>query len=422
MNNVENRLSEEKKRFDTITAPDDLEKRLRNALNKTSVKRRKTLSSFWKLTAAALICFVLVGYNFNAFAYYSKKLLGFDDIMSGTLQNLNEHGMGHVIDKNLTLNDGTVLTIDGIMTDANQLIMYYTLSNKDGFQDISEVTFRPTKISGFLTNSNPNSGVSTLNEEIMEVKGEMTFDPVSPWARNLTLHFWDATQSYTISFPYNPNQAMQTQLKKSIKQSVAVDKGTITFQSITATPTSTIVKGKMNVENFDRLSLGLQGIELVVNGSRVDQLGSGVTTGTRGTTFEITYDALPEQVDSIELIVKSFIGYKEVNATIPITAETEWEVGGHSIWIEEVSVTTRGVEITFATSYDVLLDGVTIQKDNEIIPLQRAVNHQERKLENGQIINQRTMIFDASFHPENLRIKGIHYIKEYNDSIKIVKR
>ena len=80
---------------------------------------------------------IFVGYNYNGFAYYGKKIMGFDDLMSGTLAELNEEGMGQTIGKSVLLEDGTEFTVDGIMTDANQLILYYTLTNTKETDDIS---------------------------------------------------------------------------------------------------------------------------------------------------------------------------------------------------------------------------------------------------------------------------------------------
>ena len=104
-------------------------------------------------------------------------------------------------------------TINGIITDANQLIMYYTLTNPNGIEDRNHDFFRFSKITGFLTNSNAESGTSILNEDHTEIKGTMSFEPVSPFSKKLTLHFWQPLQNgqmteRSISIPYNPNKAM----------------------------------------------------------------------------------------------------------------------------------------------------------------------------------------------------------------------
>lgn len=181
------------------------------------------------------------------------------------LQHLNEQG--------------TTFTINGIMNDANQFVMFYTLTNPTGLDDSSDL-FRHSRITGFFTNSNVSSGVSILNEEHTEIKGTMTFEAVSPFSKKLTLHFWQQIQDGrmvegNITFPYNPNKALATKIVQPIKKKIKVDKGTITFASITATPTSTVINGSLSVENFDRVNLALDGIELLANGAPIELIGSG---------------------------------------------------------------------------------------------------------------------------------------------------
>ena len=149
---------------------------------------------------------------------WQANYLGFDEVINGTLKELNEEGMGQIVEKKTTLEDGTDLIIEGIMTDANQLIMYYTLSNPNGIEDSNSDPFRLSRITGFLTNSNVESGTSIINEDHTEIKGTMSFEPVSPFAKKLTLHYWQQLQNNqmregSISFPYNPNEAMQTKIK-----------------------------------------------------------------------------------------------------------------------------------------------------------------------------------------------------------------
>ncbi|OEF95691.1 DUF4179 domain-containing protein [Desulfuribacillus alkaliarsenatis] len=427
MDNLEEKLAEERKRIQAIIAPEDMESRLRNALNNKAQERRKQpkrFSSLWKYAAVAMLSLMLIGYNYNAFAYYGKKLLGFDDIISGTLQELNEQGLGQAVDKSAQLIDGAILTIDGIMTDANQTIIYYTLSNDNGLENQANNNLLPTRITGFLTNLNLFTGVSMMNESQTELKGTWTFDSVSPFAKKLTLHFREhdgpnSMKEGSISFPYNPNKALQTQLKQSIRETVTVDRGTIRFQSISATPTSTVIEGKLDVDNFDRLHLGLHGIKLIANGEAIDILGSSVRSGT---TFEITYDALPEQIDSLYLAIEEFIGYADIDKTIPLAQQTNdaYSIGGNELWIYGVETTSRGVEITFATEENVLLDNVSIMAGAEQISLRTTINHTEIDAGNDKKLRQRTMVFDTSEPPSSLYIGGVHYIKPYNIMIDIV--
>lgn len=426
MNNIEERLVEEKKRMESITVPDELEMRLRSALNTAAPKRKKRLAAVWKIAAVILVVIVLSGNNYNAFAYYGKQLFGFDELIDGTLKHLNDEGMGQIVDKKVHLEAGTELVINGIMTDANQLIMYYTLSNPNGIGEQQGDHFRLSKISGFLTDSNVGGGSSLFNADHTEMKGTMSFDSVSPFSKKLTLHFWQLLQNGqmaegTLTFPYNPNAALQTKIKQSINKSFKVDKGMITFHSITATPTVTVINGTLNVANFDRVRLALDGIELKANGVSVDIIGSGIQSSLRGMKFDIHYDTLPKQLRSLEIVMKEFVGYEKLNERISLASISEepFILDGKELWVKHVSTTSKGVEVTIASAEDVMLDGVSIETENEITSLKTTVNQKVTKQKNGKFMKERTLLFDTVIEPEYLLIKGMHYMKAYNNVIEL---
>ncbi|WMT40407.1 DUF4179 domain-containing protein [Paenibacillus sp. D2_2] len=426
MNNIEKQLAEEKMRMESITAPEELETRLRTALNAVPPKRTKRISPVWKIAAVVVLVIAICGNNYNAFAYYGKQLFGFDELMEDNLKQLNDKGMGQIIEKKTTLIDGTEFVIDGIMTDATQLIMYYTLSNPHGF-DQNDDPIRLYRISGFWTNSFAASGTSIMNEKHTEIKGTMTFDSVSPFAKKLTLHYSQPVSSNgqmsddMISFPYNPNQALQTQLRQSINKTLKVDKGSLTFQSITATPTQTVIKGTMQVDNYDRVSNVLDGIELRANGIVIPIKGYGSGSSLGGKKFDLRYDALPEKVQTLELVMKQFVGYQSLDKKLSletISAEP-FKMDGKDLWIKDVSITAENVEITIATEDDVMLDGVSIETQGENTPLQTTVRQDLIKQADGTILKERTLLFDTKNKPEYLLIKGMHYMKTYNKVIKI---
>lgn len=419
MSEIEKRLAEENARVNKITAPSELEGRLRKALDKAPVKRK--IKPKWPLAVVALLFLCLVGYNYNGLAYYGKKITGFDGVMSGTLAELNEKGMGQTIDKRVVLEDGTELTVDGIMTDANQFILYYTLTN---LQDDEDISF--ANIKGFLTNSNRGAGTSLKNEKQSEIKGEMFFDPVSPFAKELTLEFTKLTEagkslSSSISFPYDPNKAMQTEIRQNIQKTVKVDRGKVKFKTITATPTVTVIKGTVDVGNLDRVQLPFDRVKLLANGEPVKAIGSGISTSVGGTKFELRFDALPKKLDSLELVIREFVGYSTVNAKFPIDATTDepYEINGYDVWIKNAVKTDDGVEITVASDVDVLFDGVSIEGSGGTFPLVTTLRQDFETLDNERILKVRTLLFEADKLPDFLRINGMHHMKPVGEVIKI---
>lgn len=426
VDNLEKRLAEEKELNDSIQAPDELEMRLRSALH-NAPKKTKRFALSWKIVAVTLFFIILMGSQYNAFAFYGKKLLGFDELINGTLKELNEKGMGQMVGKKTKLEDGTELRINGLISDSNQLVVYYTLSNPKGIDDTLSDNFRLSRISGFLTNSNAEGGTSLMNDDHTEIKGTLSFEPVSPFSKKLNLHFWQHLQNDqmtegSIAIPYNPNKAMAAEFKQSLKKTSKVDKGTITFHSITASPTMTMIKGTLNVENFDRVDTSFGGIELMANGKPVEIMGSSNSSSIKGRKFDIRYNALPKQLNSLELVIKEFVGYQRLEEKISLSSINNGPISldGKELWIKNVSTTSQGVEITIATDDDVMLDGVSLKTQKEVIPLKTTVNQTYTKQEDGKEVKERTLQFDSTARPEYLLIEGMHYMKVYNKKMEIL--
>ncbi|MNN38999.1 hypothetical protein D3C81_1530210 [compost metagenome] len=87
--------------------------------------------------------------------------------------------------------------------------------------------------------------------------------------------------------------------------------------------------------------------------------------------------------------------------------------------MKKVSTTSQGVEITIATEEDVMLDGVSIESNNEKTSLQTTINQIDTKQPDGTILKERTLLFDGEAEPEFLLIEGMHYMKQYNEVISI---
>ncbi|WP_445491400.1 DUF4179 domain-containing protein [Niallia sp. 03133] len=426
MNNMEELLKEEKKHIDALKTPAELELRLRKALDQVENKTNRS-SGIWKSIVIAILLFLFVGYNFDAFAYYGKKIMGFDEVASSTLKTLNNEGMGQRVEKTVQLDNDTKLTINGIMADTNRTILYYTLANTNGLEEDYSDSFSLSKLTGFLTNSNYSSGEGIFNKERTEFKGIADFESVSPFSKKLTLHYWRYAENgqgkeEKISFSFDPAKAMQAELKQSIKKKVKVDQGTITFNSIIASPTLTVVKGTLNVKNFDRLNENLMGIELLANGKTIEIIGSSTHSSPMGgRTFEIQFDALSKDLQTLELNVKEFVGYKKINETFPLKTiqEKPYKISGESLWIKNVSTTLNGTEITIATKESILLDKVRIDSKNDSIPIKTTRNVEYVKQQNGEVMKERTLVFDPVDESNTMEIGGIHYMKQYNKKIQI---
>lgn len=416
-------FDEAKKQIEEIHAPDELESRLRRALQSVPVRKKKS-PSFLLTAAAAIFLIGIVTFQYDALAYYGKVLLGFDELSSGTLNDLNEKGYGQIIEKEAVLSDGTKLTINGAMADENQFVLYYTMANESGLR--SDADLSPARISGLFTQSQAESGTSQLNDDATELKGILFFEPVSPFSNDLTLHFSEQMENGSLkesalTFPYHPNKALQTSLKKPIRKTLRVDKGSITFSSIKASPTMTAIEGKLDDENFDRADFALEGIELKADGKNVPLTGGGTSTSLFGTSFDIRYDALPDTVETLTIVMKTFTSYELLNRKIPLSEADELQIlpGEKELLIKNVAATSHGTEVTVTTDQDVMLEGVSLtDHQGRSVPLETTVN-QSYTQKNGKGLKERTLIFNTSAKPHYLVVEEMHYLKTYDEKIEI---
>ncbi|MCT2534941.1 DUF4179 domain-containing protein [Aquibacillus koreensis] len=424
MSDIEKKLQAEKDRLNQTTAPPELEHRLRTVLeDKKRTRKKKPL--LWKTLIAAILLFGLISYNYNGLAYYGKKILGFDEVNSETLNQLNEAGYGQIIDKELELSNGTILTLNGVISDENRMIVYYTLSNPNG--NIAEAynDLWASKITGFLTSSQFESGSAEINESETELKGMMDFEAPSPFAKKLTMHFDEKTANgqyveKEISFAFDPNQALRTSIKQPINQSMQVDGGTITFKSIIASPTMTVIKGSMNVDHLDRVRSPFSETYLFANGTPIADLGSGISTNITGTKFELEFDALPSHLDSLELHVDKFVGYHKLDKAVMFTPEEEVEadIGSKKLTIKHLKHTDRGSELTIVTDEDVMLDEVSMGNESRRVELITTIGQTYEEAD-GEMRKKRTLLFDETKEADRLYIGGMHYMKAYNETINI---
>ncbi len=102
MSNLEKKLREDGENIQSMKVPESLEDRLRNRLDIQPPQSHKR----WKrpsLIAASLLFLLFFTFQFDTMAYYGKKILGYDDVLTDSLSELNEEGKGQVIDKSAKL-------------------------------------------------------------------------------------------------------------------------------------------------------------------------------------------------------------------------------------------------------------------------------------------------------------------------------
>ncbi|OPA73031.1 hypothetical protein BVG16_30630 [Paenibacillus selenitireducens] len=421
METIEEKLQEYKQQtVNQMHAPSELEEKLRNALHRVPKKRRsKTKVAAWISSAAAAIILMVGVYEYPALAYFfniNLNALSFAEVV--------EQGYGQPVNKSTTLQDGTVVTIQGVIADDNVFRMYYTIDRPAGiaFTDDDFRRYGFENLRGFLTNSDSLRGGGGPGKNKSQFVGDHDFKPVSPFARSLTVTFteWlDNGQklSYPMTFNFEANKAMKSIIKEDLSASIAVDKGTIHYDHITASPTSTIVKGHYKLEEYPRFS---GETKLYVNGTEVGRSRAG----GRNPDFQLQFAAFPtDNIHSIELVLENFEGYHKINEPISLSSPSDRsiKVGDEKLWIRSVTKTDTGYDIVIARKQFTFLerDNLSIQAGGNVVPVSSISEERPWDLKNGNIMWEQTYSFNTTDKPEFLLVDGYQYIKTYNKKISI---
>ncbi|GJM72650.1 hypothetical protein HMSSN036_48660 [Paenibacillus macerans] len=391
MNTIEEKLQEHKQILNRVQAPPELEGRLRNALQNVPAKKRKKNTAWIASTAAALILIVGI-FEYPAFAYYGGKLLNQSELTSLSFSEVAEQGYGQQVNQSKTLDDGTVITINGVIADDNAFLMYYTIDRPAGsvFTDDGLFRYDVGQLQGFLTDSDwkRGNGLGGSSKDETRYEGVYEFEPVSPFSRTLTVTFSERLDngeraSYPISFKFDPTQAMKSIIKADISKSVPVDQGTVHYDSITASPSSTIVRGHYELKEPPRYSADTK---LYVNGTEVEFRGMRPD----GSGFKIEFDVLPtDKIKTIELVLENFPGYQKVKEPVSLAAPSDRsiKIGNEKIWIRSVTKTDTGYDIVIARKQFVHLetDHLSIQAGGNVVPVSSISASRPWDLKNGNI-------------------------------------
>ena len=431
MSKIEEMLNDRKMEMDELIVPDELESRLNNALQSKSFSKIK--KSSWKMKIAVLaVVFLLATYNMDALAFYGRELLGFDNIMNGTLKELNKMGMGQTVEKSFTSTSGVIVTLNGVMIDDNQLLAFYTIENPGG--NIDEVNFLSMYMKGALGRHNPESAQGEISEDKSTIKWVGDFEPPNAFEKKLTWEFSvgvnGKSETGTISFVLDRDKAMGHTLKGKLNKTIKVDGTDIRFNEISASPTTTIIKGttrnilelaKDEISGERMFSPNIN-IQLLANGIEVQQQGSGASTDMKGMKFEVRYDALPSNLEKLQLHLVSFGAEHEVNELVRLNknASTETiQIKGQNVAIEKIEEVKGETFVTITTDVSVTLSKVYLLADNNKVELEETSRDTYDKKADGTMTHTRTLRFKATAEDLQLEIQRMKYTKIYDEYIDI---
>ncbi|SDW71398.1 hypothetical protein [Paenibacillus sp. PDC88] len=147
---------------------------------------------------------------------------------------------------------------------------------------------------------------------------------------------------------------MKSLVKEKVSQSVSVDPGVIYFESITASPSSILIKGHIRIEEeqehwfFGRSLLYVNGIEMQPT---TTQIQFNNTTGLND--FELRFDTLQtEEISSLEILVKDSSGYYKTPESISLASPSDQSIkmGSERISIRSMSKTDTGYDVVIEAS------------------------------------------------------------------------
>lgn len=432
MNNVEERLRKKKSEIDQIQVPDEMELRLRSALERRQVPP-STKKNWIPRIAILCILALLVVYQSDTLAFYGKRLIGYDPIMNGTLKQLNELGKGQSINKSYTYKNGIILSLDGIMLDDNQLLAYYTVNNPERKLDIGEIS-SILYIKGMAKDYMMNSSQGLIDDSESQIRYIASFEPPYFFEKELSfvcsMEDGPKTEIGSITFNLDRNQAMGHTLKKELHKTVQVDQTKVRFETITATPTSTVIKGRMQT------SLGLARdqfldkhfrphdleLELIANGKKVARQEASMSTNVDGITFETKFDALPPDLKDLKINLVSFSADHDVNQQFELQLgemKQPDHIMGQSLVFEQLYTSEGDTYLTIGSEESVVLTKVYLIMDGKRVNLEETINDEYDKKADGTVIHTRTLHFPGTGQKYQLDIQRMTYAKTYNKSIVI---
>lgn len=404
-----NKFDQQKAKMKNLEVPKQLEQRLHNALAKQP-KKRNNKASLTLIVAAALML-IFVSFNINTFAYYGTKLFGYEQLMDDTLTKLNEAGAGQVVNKSIELQDGTTVTIEGVLSDANRFIVYYKAYNQIKSLENGIII---TEITGFLTN-HFSSSTYELSGDQHTLTGIASFDAVNPFSKKLTITlFDDAHNEYKLTFNYNANDALAPTLKHTINEKIKTDIGTFKIKKLTSTNASTLITGTFD-KTTDRTFTIPRDFVLYADDEAIPVKESSMQSSLfGGYTMDLLFDTIPADTKKLELKLEQFYSKEKIDVAVPLNPLPETIVGPKSLQILNVSTQDGVTEITIQSEPNVIYDDISLQTTEGDVSLQTTQGFHESG--DGYI---RTLRFNTINEATNLLIKNMYFLEIQNDTITI---
>ncbi len=312
MNDIEKALRNKKAEFERIETPAEMESLLKQALQ----GKKKRIS--YRPVAAILITVLIFTYNFDVIAYYGKRFAGYDQITIGALNKLNEEGRGQEIGKSCSFSNGASVTIDGIMFDDNELLVFYKLQTSSGkLEEIIQAGLPWFSIHGLK----PMGYHYTSGEGIIVDDQTMTFiDTMEPimfyekWLRfDIQMMVNGEPEIQSVSFTLDRDRAMERTAKLMLNAEAVLGDCRVVFDEFTASVMSSMIKGRIIPQSDEALERYNPGTaegsmeiphlvyDIVSDEGEVMQFSGGQSASGGNITFTGRSDALPKDFKTLQI-------------------------------------------------------------------------------------------------------------------------
>jgi hypothetical protein len=445
MKNLEERLKLKKLDMDNIEVPEDLEKRLTSALHLVQIVPEKPVFKLvWflrhKAIAVAVLLVILIsGLNYDVFAYYSKKILGYDQITSNSFKTLNELGKGQEINKSYKFKNGTEVILDGVMFDENKLTLMYRIKgeSEDKILNASNLNLK-----GTFRTYNERSGSGIISEDKKEIKWIKDFQPLSIFDRNVTFTIFTDSKDISqgevgrISFKIDMNKAIKRVVKSSINKTIESQGIKYNFTTLSASQMSVLIGGTIEANsekgkelfggaiNGVKRDLKLELLETyILNGNiiteKIQEMGSSEGSGITGIKFQYDFDGLKPNLKNLTLNVLSTDDMRILDKKLVISKSTKNErvvQDSEELFVKEVKEENGNTIVTFIGQGDVIFDTALFIGEAQAKELE--MNTKIIEVNETKIL-QKTYKFEGTAETMKLLFKEISHRTNINKTIVI---
>lgn len=269
MQEIEKKLNNMTEEFNDVQVPDQVNHYIWQGIDRArreQKKKRRWLYSTMAVAAAILLFFSSIKIS-PAFASYVNKIPGLGYVVQliqgdrGLEAAINNHFMQKL---NLTqTKNGTTLTIDSMIADQNQMILFYTVHRADTSLNINMQKEKITNdkgesVEGSMTyDYSGNSKGKTIIHDRMTVafnKKQLT----NPLHLNMTL----ASTKWDFTIPFNIDKYKKMKKVYPLNQTVTMDGQKMTFDKVTVYPTRVAIHVKFDPNNTKQI-LDFEDLRLV---------------------------------------------------------------------------------------------------------------------------------------------------------------